>query len=375
MKKLIATICGCCALHVSYAQDSIRFKILAETENYKDIIAATTKPDTLSAPALYYLGLAYHMESQDSMALLTLDKSIEKSPKDFRPYQMKGTMLNFTNRFQEAIPVFEKALACDINAKSYEGIGIANYYLQKYPQALEAFTKASKLPDADSRASIMIGQVYLVQNENEKALAIFYNLKESLNKDDESYKTALYNIVDLENKEGRGTEAIPIVEELLAMDSTDYEAISRMIQIHYHNKDYAKGDVLKAKMYAAQRDGKFANNRFMNDRFCFDKFRWTDRQVEVYERYEHGNSSSIYNKIIFVILNGNDVDMTIQTEYSPIAIELGAQPYILCGSKGSSHLNYGLGFDDNSKYEDLKSAVLKILDKKKNAVAGTTPGQ
>lgn len=375
MKKLIATICGCCAFTFSNAQDSIRFKVLAETENYKDIITASTKPDTLSAPALYYLGLAYHMESQDSMALIMLDKSIEKSPRDFRAYQMKGTMLNYMDRFQESIPVFEKALTCDINAKSYEGIGIANYYLKKYPQALEAFTKASQLPDADSRASIMIGQVYVVQHENEKALAIFYNLKESLNKDDENYKTALYNIIDLENKEGRGNEAIPIVDELLAMDSTDYEAITRMIQIHYHNKDYAKGDVLKAKLYAAQRDGKFAGNRYMNDRFCFDRFKWTDREIDVYERYEHGKSSNIYNKIIFVILNGNEVDMTIQTEYSPISISLGGQPYLLCGNKGNAHINYALGFDDNSKYEDLKATVLKILEKKKNAVVETTPAQ
>lgn len=375
MKKLIATICGCCALTLSYAQDSIRFKVLVETENYKDIIAATTKPDTLSAPALYYLGLAYHMASQDSMALITLDKSIEKAPRDVRPYQLKGTMLNYADRFQEAIQMFEKALACDINAQSYEGIGIANYYLKKYPQALEAFTKASQLPGAGSRASIMIGQVYSVQHENEKALAIFYNLKESLNKDDENYKTALYNIIDLENEEGRGNEVVPIVDELLAMDSTDYEAITRLIQIHYHNKDYAKGDLLKAKLYAAQRDGRFTGNRYMNDRFCFDKFKWTDREVEVYERYEHGKSSNIYNKVIFVILNGNEVDMTIQTEYSPISIELGGQPYILCGNKGNTHFNYAIGFDDTSKYEDLKAAVLKILDRKKNAVAEMTPAQ
>ncbi|WP_343669250.1 hypothetical protein [Chitinophaga sp.] len=368
MKKLMVTICCCCALYQGYAQDSIRLKFLAQSEQYNDMINFTTQPDTLSSPALYYLALAYHIMSKDSMAQKTLDMACAKSPKDYRNYYLKGSLLNYEEKFEEAIPMFQKSLACDINAASYEGMGIAYYYLKKYPQAMEVFTKATELPDADSRSGFMIGQIYIAQNENEKALAHYYKLKETMNKDDEHYKTVLYDIIDLENKEGRTDQALPIIEEMLATDSADYEAFTRLIQVQYHNKDYVKGEQLKAKMYAAQRDGKFINNRYLNDRFCFDKFKWTDKEVMVYERYEHGKSSRIYNKIIFVVVDkAGFAERTIQTEYSPISEELGGQTYILCGNKGDTHFNYALGFDDNSKYEDLKTAVLDILNNKKTA--------
>ncbi|WPV65299.1 tetratricopeptide repeat protein [Chitinophaga sp. LS1] len=368
MKKFIATICCCCALYQSHAQDSVLFKRLARTENWQDIITVTTVPDTLSASALNYLGIAYQMLSQDNMAITIFDKASAKAPKDPRSYYLKGTMLNLRQKYREAIPVFEKAQDCDVSARNYVGLGIAYRGLNKIPQALDMLTKASELPDDDGHANVMIGQIYSEQNDNEKALAVYYKVKDKLAKDGEDYQTACIGICDLEIKEGRHELALPVVQELLEIDTANYIAMTKMVQICYQDKDYITGDRYKAKLYAAQRDGNLDGE--LNDRFCIDYFKWNKKNVVVYERYEHGTSDKIYNKIIFTIMDHPDsVERTIQTEYA-LPIE-ESKPYILCGTDNDGHTNYGLRFDDNTQYEELKTAVLKILDNKKQAVAGS----
>lgn len=366
MKKIFATFCCCCALYQSYAQDSVRFKILARAENWPDIIAATTMPDTLSAAALNILGMAYHMQSQDDMAMAIFDKAGAKAPKDPRSYYNKGLVLNSMQQYAAAIPVFEKAQACDVSARHYEGMGVAYKGLNKIPQALDVLTKAAELPDDDGHANVMIGQIYTAQHENEKALAVFYKVKDKLLKDGEDYQAACIGICDLEIKEGRHELAQPVVQELLEIDTMNYVAMTKMVQICYHDKDFVNGDRYKAKLYAAQRDGNLDGE--LNDRFCIDCFKWNKKDVVVYERYEHGTSDKMYNKIIFMVMAGPEaIAMTLQTAYSPAAAAQGSKPYILCADEGNQHVNFDVSADDNTKYEDLKTAVLKILEEKKQA--------
>lgn len=369
MKKLIATICCYCALYQSNAQDSTRFITLERAENWEGIIAYTTQPDTLSVPALNILGIAYHRMEQDDKALSTFDKAIAKAPKDPRPYFRKGTLLNTMERYEEALAAFAKAQDCDVASRHYVGMGIAYRHLNKIPQALDVLTKASELPDDDGHANVVIGEIYTERNENEKALAVFYKVKDKLLKDGEDYQKACIGICDLEIKEGRHELALPVVQELLEIDSINYVAMTKMVQICYHNKDYINGDRYKAKLYAAQRDGNLDGE--LNDRFCIDMFKHNKKDIVVYERYEHGTSEKGYNKTIFVVKPYPDVvELTIQTEYE--VAHAGSLPYILSSTEGGAHSVYEQRFDDSSKYDDLKAAVLKILEDKKQAVAGTT---
>ncbi|WP_440134858.1 tetratricopeptide repeat protein [Chitinophaga sancti] len=363
MKKLIATIGCCCALYQSYAQDSTRFKTLERAENWEDIIAYTTAPDTLSVPALIILGIAYHNLSQDNMAMATLDKAIAKAPKDPRSYFQKGTLLNNMQRYEEALAVFAKAQDIDVASRHYVGMGNAYRHLNKIPQALEVLTKASELPDDDGHANVLIGEIYAERNENEKALAVFYKVKDKLLKDGEDYQIACIGICDLEIKEGRHDLALPVVQELLEIDTINYVAMTKMIQICYHNKDYINGDRYKAKLYAAQRDGNLDGE--LNDRFILDYFKWNKKDIVVYERYEHGSSDKAYNKTIFVLKPFPDVvEMTIQTTYTPPVTE--SLPYVLSAKDDKGNISvFNQRFDDSSNYDELKAAVLKILEDKK----------
>ena len=108
--------------------------------------------------------------------------------------------------------------------------------------------------------------------------------------------------------------------------------------------------------------------------FCFDQFKVNDKLIQAFERYESGNKSDIYNKHLFYIVDKDGrVEYRIQTEFSPISLELGGPKYILCATKGTTHLNYGIGFNEGFKYDELKKAVIDIVDGKTKPSASTRP--
>lgn len=108
----------------------------------------------------------------------------------------------------------------------------------------------------------------------------------------------------------------------------------------------------------------------MEDMFCFDQSRRKDKAIQVYERFEEGPKERLFYKQVFNVIDSvENLDFTIQTEYLPISKEMGGPKYILCGSQGRTHFNYGIGFNDDLNYDDLKSTVIKILEKKYSVVA------
>lgn len=364
MKKLLATIICCAALIPTFAQDSTRLKFLYQSEQYDDMTTLTSRPDTLSAPALYYLSLAYHMKTQDSLCLSMMDMAIAKAPGDPRLYYVKATVLLYQEKFKEAISLYQECLKYDPNnANSYTGMGDAYYYLEDYKMALQSYHKANSLPGPSSHSLLMVPQIYVDTHEEEKALTAFYAIKNNIDKEEDNYKLVLFNIGNLEIKAGRHEKAQPFIEELLRIDSTDYMAMAKLIQICYHNKDYKKGNQYKAVLYAANAAGKMTN---MKDKFCFDRYRWKDKEIYVFERYQSGSSENIYNKIIFMVVSNVDsVEMTIQTEYSPFSKAFGGSTYLLCGNQDGVHMNYGIGYNDDVNYDELKSTVMAILENKR----------
>jgi hypothetical protein len=53
----------------------------------------------------------------------------------------------------------------------------------------------------------------------------------------------------------------------------------------------------------------------------------------------------------------------LQTEYSPISISLGGAKYILCATRNGAHINYGIGFNDDAPYQDIRETVIRVLEK------------
>ena len=377
MKHLIITFVLSICSFVLSAQDAVadELKALSDNKQYDEVIAryGSSKRE-YSAKSLYYVGLAYYMKEDDNNCLKFMNLSIDKDPTDAKVYYFKASTLNYMEKNEEAVTVFKKAIELKPTVPDYySGLGDSYYNLKKPELALEAYKKATEQEDVPDRPYSMIAQIYSDLKNNEKALEAYYVAKAKISKETKSYINTLYNIGLFESLKGNYDKAEPAFAELLELAPNDYHAMAKLIQIYYHQKNYDKAKPYKEKLYDAYKNEKLTGN--LKDMFCFDQFKWNDKNIQAYERYQT-ESKDIYNKHIFYVL-GTDgkIEFKIQTEYSPISEELKGPKYLLCMTKGDKHSTFNIGFNDDFKYDDLKASVIKILEEKVKPSATSQPGK
>lgn len=375
MKNILGTLILTIWSLIIFAQDKTaeELKTLTDNKQYSKIIEQHTKKSKdYSAKSLYYIGLAYYMKEDDNNCIKFMDLSIDKDSKDPKAHYIKASTLNYMKKYEEAIKSFQNAISLKPdNAEYYSGLGDSYYSLEKLDLALDAYKKATEQKDCPDRPYSFVAQIYSDKKNNDKALEAFYISKSKIDKESNSYINALFNIGLLESLKGNYDKAEPVFVELLQLDPADYHTYSKLIQIYYHKKEYEKAKPYKEKLYEAYKKGQLKGN--MKDMFCYDQFKWNDKLIQAYERYEEG-SKDLYNKHIFYIVNQEDkIEYRIQTEYSPVSVEQGGSKYLLCRTKGDTHSTYNIGFNDNFKYDDLKKSVINILEEKIKPTATSKP--
>ena len=349
-----------------YAQDEEKMKSLCDNEQYQEIIDIyASDAKEYSAKSLYYIGFSYYMLEDDSNCIKYMDLSIDKNPNDPAPYFIKANTLNYMEKFEDAIAYFQKAIELDPEeSKNYSGMGDSYYFLEKLEQALIAYKKATEQKEPNDRAFYMIAQIYYNEEQYEKALEAYYSAKSFVSEESHFFQNTLFNIGLLEVLINSNYEkAENIYLELLNKYPNDYHSYAKLIQIYYHQEKYEKASSYKEKLYELS-STELLKDSDLEDMFCFDQFDWNDKRIMAFERYENENKGKIYNKHIFYVTDGNgNIEYTIQTEFSPISVELGGAKYILCAWKDNIHINSGIGFNDDFNYKDLKKEVIVILEK------------
>lgn len=376
MKKYIILLFLFCNISI-FAQDKFiaELKILTEKKEYKKIIDEySTKTNDYSAESLYEIGNAFYMFEDDNNCVKFMKLVIEKNPQVSRAYFILGSAANYLKKYDEAIENFEKAISITKDdATLYSSLGDSYYNQNKLELALKAYIMATKQDNAEGREFSMIAQIYSEQKIDSKALEAFYVAKSKLSKESSSYANALFNIGLLEVKNENYDNAEKIYLELIKEVPDDFHAYAKLIQVYYHKKEYEKTKPYKEKLYKEYKSGNLKEN--LKDMFCFDQFKLNDKSIQCFERFQE-TSQSIFRKHIFYVVNEKDSsEYRIQTEFSPVSIEHGYEKYVLCATKGNQHFTYGIGFNDNFKYEDLKKAVIQIIENKIKPVSSSSPSK
>jgi len=376
MRNILTTVILTISSLTIFAQDKIteELKTLTANNQYDKIIELyASKSKECSARALYLIGQAYYMKENDEKCIKFMNLSIEKDPNDPAPYYIKASTLNYMKNYEDAIPCFLEAIKLKKDdAEFYSGLGDSYTRLEKNSLAIEAYKKATEIKDCSFRPYSMLGQLYLDLAQNDKALEAYYNAKSKITDKSDSYINILFNIGLLESLQGNYEKAEPNFLEIIKLDSTDYHSYAKLIQIYYHRGEYEKAKPYKEKLYTAHKKGLLKDN--LVDMFCIDQFKWNEKLIQVFERYQE-NSTDIFEKLRFYIKDANGkIEYKIQTEYSPISAEQGGAKYLLCMTKGNTHSTFNIGFNDDFKYDDLKKSVIDILENKVKAAATTTFG-
>jgi tetratricopeptide (TPR) repeat protein len=375
IKNILVTLILTISNLTIFAQDKLttELKTLSDNKQFDKIVEQyASKSKDYSAKSLYYIGLAYYMKEDDNNCIKFMNFSIDKDSKDPASFYIKASTLNYMQKYDDAVKSFQSAINLKSDdAEFYSGLGDSYYNLEKIDLALEAYKKATEQKHCPDRPYSFIAQIYSDQKNNDRALEAFYIAKSKIDKKSNSYINALFNIGLLESLKGNYEKAEPAFVELLQLDSEDYRTYAKLIQIYYYRKDYDKAKPYKDKLYEAHKKKQLKDN--LKDMFCFDQFKWNDKLIQAFERYEEG-SKDIYNKHLFYVVNQNDkVEYRIQTEYSPISVEQGGVKYLLCRTKGDTHSTFNIGFNDNLRYDDLKKSVIDILEEKVKPTATSRP--
>jgi tetratricopeptide (TPR) repeat protein len=365
MKQLLITLfIGLITIPMHAQETDDTLKLLTEHKQYKKIIEDYSKNyENLSAKALYYIGQAYYMLEEDQACLKFMDLSIQKNNQDPGPFFIKASTLNYMGKYDDAIKHFKEAIKLNPkDEQSYTGLGDAYYQKEELAHAAEYYEDAIKFPHCPERTFYMLGQTYSGLKDNKKALEAYYLVKDKANPTSQYYMNSLFNIGLLELMKKNYPKAEEVFKEIIRVSPQDCYAYSKLIQIYYHYQDYKKAEPLKEVLYTAYHQGKLKGTN-LEDMFCIDQFDWKNYKVMAFERYENENKGKIYYKHLFYVRDENDKTvLRVQTEYSPISVELNGPAYLLCVNQDATHFNPGIGFSEDYSYKDIKSASLKLFE-------------
>ncbi|WP_251761151.1 tetratricopeptide repeat protein [Parasegetibacter sp. NRK P23] len=303
------------------------------------------------------------MKEDDMNCLKFMDLSIKKDSSNHASHYIKGSTFNYMGKYKEAIQSLKTAISIKPDdALFYSGIGDSYYNLNEYELALESYKKATGLDQCPDRPFLMIGQIYSELNRSNDALQAYYTAKSRIEKNSDSYISTLFNIGLLEYLKNNFEQSEFSFLQVLQLTPDDYQSMAKLVQVYHGKKDYEKAASYKSLLYGAHKSGLLSGE--LKDKFCFDQFKWGDYSIQVFERFEDENKGKIYNKHIFYLIDKDgEIVLSVQTEFSPFSVSLGGPKYLLCASKNGAHYNPGIGFNDDLKYDDLKSHAIKLFER------------
>lgn len=380
MKKYIVVVILTLSCLSLYSQNDVETIIedLIDKEKYQEVIDKYRSIEgRYSYQVLYNIGLSYYMLGDDENCLKIMNQAIEKDSTEAAPYFILGSTYNYSGRFSEAIPFLEKAISLESDsikiAQSYRNLGYSLYHLNKADLSIKAYNKALENNKENPLPYIMIAQLYSDMGKDDQALEYYYKGKENSSALFKEYTTILFNIGLFEQLKGNYARAESSYLSLIEIDPTDYHTYAKLIQVYNQTQQYDKIAPLKSLLYNAHNNGDIKDES-LSDMFCIDQFMHNENKVRVFERYENGDKDYIYNKLLFYILNKEgEYEYRIQTEYSPAAVSHKTGKYMLCGTKDTTHINYGIIFDDETSYETIKNYVIRILDNEIKASVSVSP--
>lgn len=364
MKRILILLAVFCFQNILFAQidKSEELKTLFESEEYDKIIKEYSKDrEQLSAKSIYFIGMAHYMKEEDERCIEMMNLSIQKDDTYPDPFFIKGMTLNYLGKFNEAIATFEQAINIYPDKSDYfSGLGDSYFSIEEYDKALSAYQESIRKDDPVERPFTMIPQIYSAQGKNVEALEAFYTAKQNISKEGNSYINILYNIGLSELLQDNYDKAESAFKELIELYPEDYSSYAKLIQIYYAKKEYDKATPYRKSLYEAYDKEALPDN--LKEMFCFDQFDWRDKLIQVFERFEEKEGELYYKHIFYVVNQQDELEFKLQTENSPISVELGGPKYLIGMEKDGEHSTFNYGFDEDFEYDDLKETIIEILE-------------
>ena len=157
-----------------YVDDEVIHSLLQAEPSMMDGVPGM-KERALSSPAVVQ-AVSLFLEGRKAEAISRLEKAIVEADTEADAYSFLGGFYLEAQRFDQAAPVFEQALARNPRSRcDLYNLGICRYKQERWAEAAEMFRQASDLAPRAARAESLVAQgvCFLHENEAQGALDLF----------------------------------------------------------------------------------------------------------------------------------------------------------------------------------------------------------
>jgi len=203
-------------------------QFLAETEllrsRPRQALQAALRATKAAQPtqrSFFLVGLSYLVLGDSTAALENLDRCLELDEGYRLALLIKGRMLDAAGKYEEALPLLERALAeNETNPDMLTELGVCLIHLGRLERAIEVLVKANNLEDSGWETAYNLGIAYQLSGEIEKAVRAYREAAEINGASLKLFNNLGICLFSLERYE----ESRKAYEKALALDSSYAEA-------------------------------------------------------------------------------------------------------------------------------------------------------
>jgi len=225
--------------------------------------------------------------------------------------------------------------------------------------------KVVKLSPKQSQHWYLLGNYKIRSGLNAEALAS-WSRAVALNP---RHIDALFNLGQHHQTEGQFSIAEKHFKAILEIDSTELDALKKMIQLHYQQRKYTTAQHFRERFMKAQAASHRPEVKNMRD-FCFDQFKVGNDHILAYETIKKGGD--LYHHYVFRLVRKGRVVKSVNLESSTYARETGIA-FLLGQTEGSKHSTFDRSYKKMPKYDILKKDVIAAFQGKLNILGSSAP--
>jgi len=340
---------------------------LFEAQSYDKAIELGEQSEKPDAEVLFYLGLCYAEKKEEQKAIAFFNQAIEKNPSEPTYYFHKSLSLLMLEKYSESMLAINRGINIRNDDPRFFGVKGELFYRQKkYDSAFQCYSYGIRLQGCPRRPFQLLMEIADYQNNIFKAQNALQTAIEDIDSLYPSFDYGLFYLAECEYKLKNYEKAEALLARLLQRNAQNFEAIEKMIQLCYAQKNYHKAEHWRKKLYIAHRLHQLPN--YLDDEFCFDVMEWNNRKVIACERYDE-NDNFYYKHVFYVVNKEGEIEQQIQTEYSK-AVKEAKKQYVMGKNDGKFHATYfHLSLTKDFEYKQLQQYVWQILEEKEKATS------
>jgi tetratricopeptide (TPR) repeat protein len=119
------------------------------------------------------LGVFYIVRAEYGKAQAMFEKAVSLSPDGYENYSNLGAALLYEGKYDEAAKVFEKSISIRPTSDAYQNAAAAQFYLRKFPEAVQQNQQALKLDTNNYQIWGNLGDSYYYAGNKEQAISSY----------------------------------------------------------------------------------------------------------------------------------------------------------------------------------------------------------